>query len=90
MIKIQHNRRSCCSGLAGTCRSNQAEAPIPNRQELIAAVSAAIAEEAGTDISKIRILSVAKYTAGRTGVFLSRQPEHLSPIDRSLLPLSLP
>ena len=37
-----------------------AEAPIPNRQELIADVSAAIAEEAGTDVSKIRILSVQK------------------------------
>lgn len=33
---------------------------IPNRQEFIAAVSAAIAEEMGTDVSKIRILSVQK------------------------------
>lgn len=33
-------------------------ADIPNRQELIAAVSAAIAEEEGTDLSAIRILSV--------------------------------
>lgn len=33
---------------------------IPNRQAFIAAVSAAIAEEMGTDVSKIRILSVQK------------------------------
>ena len=32
----------------------------PNRQEFIAAVSAVIAEEMGTDVSKIRILSVQK------------------------------
>lgn len=33
---------------------------IPNRQELIAAVSAVIAEELGTDVSAIRILSFKK------------------------------
>lgn len=32
----------------------------PNRQELVAAVSAAIAEELGTDITGIRILSMKK------------------------------
>lgn len=37
--------------------SNQ---PIQNKQEIIAAVSAAIAEELGTDISAIRILSFKK------------------------------
>ncbi|MEG0779931.1 MAG: OadG family protein [Oscillospiraceae bacterium] len=35
-------------------------AAIPNRQELVAAVSAAIAESLGTDISAIRILSIKK------------------------------
>ena len=36
-------------------------APVePNRQELVAAVSAAIAEELGTDITGIRILSMKK------------------------------
>lgn len=34
------------------------EAAIPNRQELIAAISAAIAEDLGEDISAIRILSL--------------------------------
>ena len=32
----------------------------PNRQEVVAAVSAAIAEELGTDITGIRILSLKK------------------------------
>ena len=33
---------------------------IPNRQAMIAAISAAIAEDLGTDLSGIRILSVKK------------------------------
>ena len=33
---------------------------IPNRQELIAAVSAVLAEELGTDVTGIRILSFKK------------------------------
>ena len=37
-----------------------AEQPIHNRQEIIAAVSAVIAEELGTDISAIRIHSFEK------------------------------
>lgn len=46
--------------------SAPAPAPVPmantepNRQELIAAVSAALAEELGTDVSAIRILSFRK------------------------------
>ena len=32
----------------------------PNREELVAAISAAIAEELGTDITGIRILSMKK------------------------------
>lgn len=34
--------------------------PEPDRQELVAAVSAALAEELGTDITGIRILSMKK------------------------------
>ena len=34
--------------------------PIENRQQIIAAVSAAVAEELGTDVSAIRILSFKK------------------------------
>lgn len=37
-----------------------AAAPIENRQQIIAAVSAAVAEELGTDVSAIRILSFKK------------------------------
>ena len=37
-----------------------AAAPAVNQQEMIAAVSAAIAEELGTDITGIRLLSVKK------------------------------
>ena len=33
---------------------------IPNRQAMIAAISAVIAEELGTDVSAIRILSMKK------------------------------
>ena len=33
---------------------------VPNRQEIIAAVSAALAEELGTDVTRIRILSFKK------------------------------
>lgn len=35
-------------------------APIENRQEIIAAVCAAVAEENGTDISAIRVISFKK------------------------------
>lgn len=38
----------------------QPEAPVENRQEIIAAVCAAIAEEEGTDISALRVLSFKK------------------------------
>lgn len=40
--------------------NNVTAQPIQNRQEIIAAVSAAVAEELGTDISAIRILSFKK------------------------------
>lgn len=42
--------------------STAVSAPVStiNRQELIAALSAAIAEDMGTDVSAIRILSVKK------------------------------
>ncbi len=38
----------------------KASAAIPNRQEVLAAVVAAVAEENGTDISAIRVLSFKK------------------------------
>ncbi len=39
---------------------SKASQTIENRQEIVAAVSAAIAEELGTDISALRILSFKK------------------------------
>lgn len=36
------------------------EQPIENRQEIIAAISAVLAEELGTDVSALRILSFKK------------------------------
>ncbi|MBR6768647.1 MAG: OadG family protein [Clostridia bacterium] len=38
----------------------QAAAPIENRREIVAAVCAAVAEEEGTDISAIRVISFKK------------------------------
>jgi sodium pump decarboxylase gamma subunit len=38
----------------------QSEQPIENKQELLAAISAALAEELGTDVSGIRITSFKK------------------------------
>ena len=57
----------CCKG-SGKKSSVEKTVPIPavvpqqieNRQEIIAAVTAAIAEELGTDIKALRILSFKK------------------------------
>ena len=38
----------------------QAPAVIENRQEIIAAVTAAVAEEMGTDVSALRVVSFKK------------------------------
>ncbi|MBQ8747895.1 MAG: OadG family protein [Clostridia bacterium] len=43
--------------------SPAASAPIPNKGELVAAISAALAEELGTDISAIRIHSLRRVGA---------------------------
>lgn len=55
-----------CKFLGGDKKKKEAPAPapvsdeIPNKQEFIAAVSAALAEELGADVSAIRILSVKR------------------------------
>ncbi len=58
---------ACCKGKGNKpVNEKQISAPIvqpqqiENRQEIIAAVSAVIAEELGTDISALRILSFKK------------------------------
>ena len=54
----------CRAGEKPAAAPTPAAAPaaesIPNRQAMIAAISAAIAEDMGTDLSGIRILSVKK------------------------------
>ena len=54
--------REAAPAVAAAPAAPVAAAPAvePNRQELVAAVSAAIAEELGTDITGIRILSMKK------------------------------
>ena len=47
-------------GKAEKTKAVPEETEIPNRQEFIAAVSAAIAEELGEDVSAIRITSVKR------------------------------
>ena len=54
----------CAPRQSAAAPAAAAPAPVsaaePNRQEMIAAISAALAEELGTDITGIRILSVKK------------------------------
>ena len=57
-IKEDEPRTSASPTAAVATATSQ---PIENRQEIIAAVSAAVAEELGTDISAIRILSFKKF-----------------------------
>ena len=55
--------RTCLRKTSGQKEAGKAlpeETEIPNRQEFIAAVSAAIAEELGEDVSAIRITSVKR------------------------------
>jgi len=49
-----------CSKLPDGAAKREVTEEIPNRQEFIAAVSAAIAEELGADVRAIRITSVKR------------------------------
>lgn len=68
IIALSTAMSAICRSMGGTSAAQPAApaAPavrtdaIPNRQAMIAAISAAIAEEEGTDLSAIRILSVKK------------------------------
>ena len=57
---FRRSRRSNPQPAPAAAISAPAAAPAVNQQELIAAVSAAIAEDLGTDITGIRILSIKK------------------------------
>lgn len=60
MGKIVGGRSASAAAPAATVPTAVPAAAEPNRQELVAAVSAAIAEELGTDITGIRIVSMKK------------------------------
>ncbi len=45
---------------AAPARSSASESPIANKQEIVAAACAAIAEELGTDVKNIRVVSFKK------------------------------
>ena len=51
---------AAAAAVPATVAAPAAAAAEPNRQEVVAAVSAAIAEELGTDITGIRIVSMKK------------------------------
>jgi Na+-transporting methylmalonyl-CoA/oxaloacetate decarboxylase gamma subunit len=51
---------ACEAPIAPTVPLTAKEQSIPNRQEILAAVCAAVAEEEGTDISAIRVISFKK------------------------------
>lgn len=58
--KIQSAPSAASPATPATPVSAAPSAPIENRQEIIAAVCAAVAEENGTDISAIRVISFKK------------------------------
>ena len=60
MGKLLGGHASAAPALAAAAPAPASTAAEPNRQEVVAAVSAAIAEELGTDITGIRIISMKK------------------------------
>ena len=54
------NKKSSIQPVSAADSVAEVPAKIENRQEIIAAVSAAVAEDLGTDVSAIRILSFKK------------------------------
>ncbi len=60
ICNISENRNNAAAPAAPIVSAPAATQPIENRQEIIAAISAALAEEVGTDVSAIRILSFKK------------------------------
>ena len=68
IIVLSTAMSAICRSMGGTNAAQPAAVPvpaarndaIPNRQAMIAAIAAAIAEEEGTDLAGIRILSVKK------------------------------
>ncbi len=62
VVRLLEKREAPAAAPAPTAAAPAAPAPaaIPNRQELVAAISCCLAEELGTDVSAIRIVSLKK------------------------------
>jgi len=58
--KVTQGKKATATEAPAAASAPAAPLAIPNREEFIAAVSAALAEEMGEDISAIRILSVKR------------------------------
>lgn len=58
--KLPENKKTAPAVVASAPATKAVPAEIPNRRETIAAISAAIAEDLGIDVSAIRILSIEK------------------------------
>ena len=58
--KVTQNKKPAAPEAPAMASRPMAPLAIPNREEFIAAVSAALAEEMGEDVSAIRILSVKR------------------------------
>lgn len=57
---LEKNSAPAAPAAAQAPAAVQTAEPIANRQELVAAISAALAEELGKDVSAIRIISLKK------------------------------
>lgn len=60
MSALLKDKKNAAAPAAAVAAAPAAEAAIPNRQAMIAAISAALAEELGTSVNGIRILSIKK------------------------------
>lgn len=57
---VQMFKKEAPAATAPVAAAPAAPAAIPNRSELVAAISCCLAEELGTDVSAIRIVSLKK------------------------------
>lgn len=61
VVRLLENKEAAPeTPVAPATTASPAPAAIPNRQELVAAISCCLAEEMGTDVSAIRIVSIKK------------------------------
>lgn len=60
--KLGEKKATAAEETAAPAPAAATTANIPNRQETVAAISAALAEEMGTDVAGLRIISIRPYT----------------------------